>query len=85
MRSFFTFLLVLLAGIWGAQNWTPVSRNDNFNFSLAGQNYISNTIWVDSAFASGSDSIFFLNRIVTDCDTFTAGYKLCKYSGKLTL
>jgi hypothetical protein len=83
MRSFFTFLLALLAGISGAQNWAPVNRNEKFNFSLTGQNYISNTIWVDSAFASGSDSIFFLNRIVTDCDTCTAGYKLCNQGGFL--
>jgi len=83
MRSFFTFLLALVAGISGAQNWAPVNRNEKFNFSLTGQNYISNTVWVDSAFASGSDSIFFLNRIVRDCDTCMAGYKLCNQAGFL--
>ena len=83
MRSIFISVLLLLLTSVSAQNWAPVDRNEKFNFSLAGLNYISNTIWVDSAFSSGPDSMFYLNRIVTDCDTCPAGFKLCNQPGFL--
>ncbi|MEI6885246.1 MAG: T9SS type A sorting domain-containing protein [Bacteroidota bacterium] len=47
------------------------------NYSKTGFNYITNTIWIDSARAIGSDSVFYLNRIVTYCDTCPATYRLC--------
>jgi len=47
------------------------------NFSLEGLNYISNTIWIDSTVINGTDSVFYLNRIVTACDTCPATYRLC--------
>ncbi len=83
MRSIFTSGLLLLLSQVTAQNWAPVNRSEKFNFSLAGLNYISNTIWVDSAVSTGQDSVFYLNRIVTDCDTCMAGYKLCNQAGFL--
>jgi hypothetical protein len=83
MRHIFTFVLLLWLSHVNAQNWAPVCRNEKFNFSLAGLNYISNTIWVDSAGIAGQDSIFYFNRIVTDCDTCSATFKLCNQPGFL--
>ena len=79
LRLFLTGLLLFSINLpeSNAQNWAPLNRYEKMNFSLAGLNYISNTIWVDSAVVSGSDSIFYLSRIVTNCDTCLPNYKLC--------
>lgn len=46
--------------------------------------YITHTVWVDSAFLSGADSLFWLNRIVTSCDTCLGQqYRLCNQAGIL--
>ena len=83
MRSILTSLLLFLISISNAQNWAPIDRNEKFNFSQSGLNYISNTIWVDSAGSMGQDSVFYLNRIVTNCDTCPASFKLCNQPGFL--
>ncbi len=66
-----------------AQSWSPINRYEKMNFSQVPLNYISNTVWVDSARVSGSDSVFYFNRIVTNCDTCLATYRLCNQPGFL--
>ncbi len=51
-----------------AQNWQPISADEKFNFQDHSSNYISNTIWVDSTKVIDEDTVFYLNRIVKDCD-----------------
>jgi hypothetical protein len=49
-----------------AQQWKPVSNTDKFNFRIDTAVYISNIIAVDSFALQGGDTVFCLNRIVTD-------------------
>ncbi|MEZ5082536.1 MAG: T9SS type A sorting domain-containing protein, partial [Bacteroidales bacterium] len=46
--------------------WSPIRVNEKMNYQHSDSSYISHTIWVDSAFSVGGDSIFYLNRIVKD-------------------
>ena len=52
-----------------AQNWQPINKFDKYNYQIDTTDYITNTIWADSVHLSGEDSVFCLNRIMTDCDT----------------
>jgi hypothetical protein len=61
----FSFFLSLC----DAQNWAPLNLTDKYNYRLGTAAYITNTLWVDSVTVTGTDSVFHLNRIVTDCDT----------------
>ena len=83
LRNYFVILMLCLTGEAGAQNWEPLDRTEKFDFSKSSVTYITNTVCVDSAFLVGADSVFYLNRIVTNCDTCPAGYKLCNQPGIL--
>lgn len=52
-----------------AQNWSPLNLSDKYNYKLDTSYFITNTIWVDSVSVINGDSVFYLNRIITDCDT----------------
>jgi hypothetical protein len=49
-----------------AQNWSPILVNEKMNYRYSDSSFITNTIWVDSAFYVDNDSIFYLNRVVKD-------------------
>ncbi|MCD4663878.1 MAG: T9SS type A sorting domain-containing protein [Bacteroidales bacterium] len=66
MKGLFTLILVLIISVLSAQNWSPILVNEKMNYKHSDSNYISHTIWVDSAFATESDSVYYLNRIVKD-------------------
>ena len=66
-----------------AQPWSPLKLHEKFNFSINGVNFITNTVWTDSARAQGADSVFYLNRIVTNCDTCPVMFKLSNQPGIL--
>lgn len=85
MKTFLiTICLLLLFTTSPAQSWSPVNRNEKFNYAKASMSYITHTVWVDSAFLSGADSLFWLNRIVTSCDTCLGQqYRLCNQAGIL--
>lgn len=69
-NSLFTFLSLFFLSInLFGQNWKPLNLTDKYNFQFQDSSYISHTIWVDSFDVVNGDSIFFLNRIVRDCDT----------------
>ena len=60
-----------------AQSWSPLNSHEKYNFRSTGYNFITNTIWADSVKTAGSDSVFYTNRIVIDCDTCShGGFKL---------
>ncbi len=52
-----------------AQNWQPINKFDKYNWQIDTADFITNTIWVDSVEIIEEDSVFYLNRIMTDCDT----------------
>jgi hypothetical protein len=61
-----------------AQNWSIFNSAEKFNYRLDGDNVITATILVDSVQMNGSDSIFFLNRIMCDtCATIIGGPNAC--------
>ena len=68
-------LLITLSQILQAQTWSPLNLHEKFNYNLSGLNFITNTIWTDSVKIQGGDSVFYLNRIVTGCDTCTSFFK----------
>src|SRR5436190_19976972 len=74
--NFFCFLvLIFLFPIQSfSQNWSVINSTDKFNYRLDGDNIITATIYSDSLRLSGSDSAFFLNRIMCDtCATIIGG------------
>ena len=52
-----------------SQNWRPVNFGDKYSYSIDSVDYISHTIKVDSIEVVGNDTVFCLNRIMTNCDT----------------
>ena len=52
-----------------AQNWQPVHLNWKYNYKTDSSAIITNTIWIDSSEVINGDSVYYLNRIVTHCDT----------------
>ena len=64
-RAIFLFS-ALIPIILFAQNWSPIRVNEKMNYQHSDSGYISHTIWVDSSFSVGGDTIFYLNRIVKD-------------------
>ncbi|MEZ5195309.1 MAG: hypothetical protein R2764_02565 [Bacteroidales bacterium] len=43
--------------------------NEKMNYQYSTAEYISNTIWVDSASLAATDSVFYFNRIMIDHPT----------------
>ncbi|HKR04402.1 MAG TPA: T9SS type A sorting domain-containing protein [Bacteroidia bacterium] len=66
------FLLLFVSNFSFSQNWQPLSIGWKYNYKLDNLNVVANTVWIDSSNVMGSDSIFYLNRIVMHCDTCTA-------------
>ncbi len=66
------FLLLMLWNVAFAQSWKPLNLGWKYNYKLDSSVFITNTIWIDSAEVINGDSVFYLNRIVTHCDTCTA-------------
>ncbi|MCD4696168.1 MAG: hypothetical protein K8S16_07985, partial [Bacteroidales bacterium] len=66
MKNLTAFFFLLIANALFAQNWSPILVNQKMNYQHSDSSYISHTIWVDSAFYFGDDSIFYLNRVVKD-------------------
>ena len=64
-------ILIVLFSVFNAtaQNWKPVNQSDKYNYQLSSTDFITNTIKVDSVNVIEGDSILYLNRIVTNCDT----------------
>lgn len=57
------FLLCISATLF-AQNWMPVVPGDVYHFRALDSSYVTHTIRIDSIKVNGTDSIFYLNRIV---------------------
>jgi type IX secretion system substrate protein len=66
------FLLLFLSNFSFSQNWQPLHPGWKYNYRHDNSGVITNTIWIDSADVIGSDSVFYLNRIVAHCDTCIA-------------
>ncbi len=78
VRTFISVLILFVIVSYPrieAQPWSPLKLKEKFNFNTNGLNFITNTIWTDSVKIAGGDSVFYLNRIVTNCDTCSIWFK----------
>lgn len=66
MKKITTLTLAILSITLYAQNWKPMNSWEKFNYKYSDFNYITHTLWVDSADNLGGDSTYYLNRVVTD-------------------
>lgn len=66
MKRLVTILLICCCNFIFAQNWSPILVNGKMNYQHSDSSYISHTIWVDTIDVTGTDTTFFLNKIVTD-------------------
>lgn len=66
MKKTLLLLIIIISANIMAQNWSPILVNHKMNYQHSDSSYISHTIWVDSTQLSGTDSIFYLNRVVKD-------------------
>ena len=71
-------MLLFFFSIGFSQNWSVINTVDKFNYRLDNDNIITATIWADSVQLNGSDTVFFLNRIMCDtCVTIIGGPNQC--------
>lgn len=71
MKTIILSLFIILSINLYSQDWNLINKNYKYNYSL-GSNSVNNyntTVYVDSIFVNNEDTIFYLNRIVTKCDT----------------
>ena len=81
MKSLTALFFILSGLLVNAQNWKLINAHEVFNYRLSDAISITHSIWVDSSAFNEGDSIYYLNRIVTDCDTCQeSSYKLCNQS-----
>lgn len=93
MKRIFTFILFFIALVLQfpsftlhAQNWRAINTSEVFNFRLDQADVVTHSIWVDSTAKMGSDSVYYLNRVMkqlTDCINLTsnaAGCDTCCYT-----
>ena len=70
MKRIQSLLLVLLSfGIINAQDWQPVHSNKSYNYKLGISPIITHVIRVDSTQINDDETVLYLNRVVTQCDT----------------
>lgn len=77
MKTPLILLAILSSLTISAQNWSPINLNSEYNYKIDTAQLITNTIFVDSISVNNNDSIFYLNRIMTNCDSCSnTNYKL---------
>lgn len=70
LLSLLDFCLLNLCLITYSQNWNLINPDIRYNYVKHNDLFISTTIWIDSVKTNGDDdTIYFLNRIIIDCDT----------------
>ncbi len=63
------FVLFFIPAFISGQNWNVINRNYHYHYQNIDSTYITNTIFVVSLGNSGGDTIFYLNRVGSPCDT----------------
>jgi len=76
-RCILSIVFVLSISSIFAQDWKPVTSGNKYHF-LCDTNNVIYTLFADSAKYNGSDSVFYLNRIVLPCDTCQV-FPNCQY------
>jgi hypothetical protein len=74
MKKIFLFIALLTLALFAsAQNWRPIHPGEKVNYTIDGSTLYA-TVWVDSTSSSGSDSIYYFNRIMKKIDSINPGY-----------
>jgi hypothetical protein len=74
MKKTYLALIVLLFGTLAySNNWQPIQIGKTYHYKLDTATAITHSITVDSVELVNSDSVFYLNRIMTKCDTCPNG------------
>lgn len=68
-RCYLFFLSLFFSLDAAAQNWQAVHLGWRYNYKLDSGNSVAASIWADSVKVVSGDSVFYLNRIVSHCDT----------------
>jgi hypothetical protein len=77
-KELLTLFFIAFSYASQAQSWSVINATDKFNYRLDNDNVVSATIWSDSLRVNGTDTIFFLNRILCDsCATVIGGPAQC--------
>ena len=69
MKNFILLIALFFNLGISAQNWNPISLNITYNYKTDTVQWITNTIFVDSINVNLNDTIFYLNRIMGECNT----------------
>ena len=69
MRVKIVLVLLLACDTVSGQDWNPILHGRKYNYKADTSQFIQFGVWIDSAKWNGSDSVYHLNRIVTDCDS----------------
>ena len=64
MKKAFTLLFIIITFNSYAQDWSPFNLNEKFNYQSDIGSIISASYFTDSINVIGTDSVFYLNRIV---------------------
>ena len=64
MKSFLPYFLFLIPFAAHSQNWEIFNSYDRYNYQASGAPLISNVLFADSFKVVGTDTIYYLNRIV---------------------
>jgi hypothetical protein len=71
LKTLLLLAAIVAANFLNAQNWSLIKPNLKYNYNLDVIGEIENSIFADSFQVNGTDTTFFLNRIITACDTCT--------------
>lgn len=69
MKNLFTVVLIAISAIAGSQNWQPVNPDYTYFYKTTEDEYISNTIFVDSIVDINGQQVYLLNTVMELCDT----------------
>jgi hypothetical protein len=79
-ESLLLIVLLMMTQSVLSQNWNVFNHNYRYNYKYDGSTLISNVLFVDSTYVTGTDTIYYLNRIgvpcTGSCPTLTASINL---------
>ncbi len=71
MKKLYSVLLLILGFVLSAsaQNWRPFNPDYRYHYQLGSANEITHTIFSDSTTTLPDDTVYYLNRVLSFCDT----------------
>ncbi|MEZ4685297.1 MAG: hypothetical protein R3B47_04300 [Bacteroidia bacterium] len=74
--SFFLLLLLVLSLQTTAQHWAPVRMGERYNYQQAPADVITQTLWADSLKVVNGDSVWYMNRTFSYCDSCSSTWEI---------